>query len=66
METIKELNTNELEQVNGGLNCWLIGYSSGAETVLCYSEGEENEGGAAACAFIGVGMGRNDYVPHKD
>jgi len=66
METIKELNTNELEQVNGGLKCFIFGYSSGTETVLCYSEGKENEGGAAACAYIGVGLGTNIYVPNED
>jgi len=67
METIKELNINELEQVNGGdvfAWCFLIGGSSDPAAAACFAGGEntvERNGafGATACAFLGVGIGIN-------
>jgi len=64
METIKELNMNELEQINGGNTgaCFIVGVSSGAVVSACSKEGssmtDENFGaGAIVCYFLGSGIG---------
>jgi len=63
METIKELNIKELDQVNGGnVVCIGIGYSSHPEASACYGEGTSTSDsdigkGASACYYIGIGIG---------
>jgi len=64
METIKELNVNELEQVNGGANmvCFFIGGSSEPVTQACAyygtgSDAQNRGGGAIACYYLGIGAG---------
>jgi len=59
METIKELNTNELEQVNGGMRCVFSGYSSEPDAMFCFSSGEDGFG-IVVCVYIGVGLGMNE------
>jgi len=67
METIKELNTQELEQVNGGTSiCIGIGFSVGGvggEADACFTSGattsdDDHSGvGATACYYLGLGAG---------
>jgi len=64
METIKELNLEELEQVNGGeefIACTVIGIANNTTASACIGYGiglqGENIGlGAATCAFLGFGI----------
>jgi len=65
METIKELNMKELDQVTGGDSisiCAVIGFSDHKTSNACafVGTGTENEGwglGFTACAYVGFGMG---------
>jgi len=65
MNNLKELNLNELEQVNGGNAgsfCVFIGFSSHVTANACVAVGvgaqDEDDGfGVTACALVGVGMG---------
>jgi len=69
METIKTLNMNELEQINGGIAyCIILGASNCTEAPACWGEGSslsdkypsENYGyGVNICDIIGVGFGGN-------
>jgi len=63
METIKELNIKELEQVAGGITwCFGVGISDTPEVAACAQVGsstcDDYKGiGANACAYIGIGFG---------
>jgi len=62
METIKKLSMDELEQVNGGGFCFIVGF--GLDAAACAEYGSQAlsdkgmEGiGAYACMGPGLGMG---------
>jgi len=63
METIKELNMNELEQICGGNGlCASLGLSDGVDVAACADAGvgtnDTNAGiGFTLCIFVGIGFG---------
>jgi len=63
METIKELDMMELEQVTGGnALCALFGLSDGGDVAACANHGagtnDTNAGiGFTLCIYAGIGLG---------